>query len=61
MIVKDVSDNFGTDPGAGAIPTAHQVINEEEEGDSEIRQEESLQKQQGKYTFMITLPCRLNL
>ena len=48
MIVKDVSDNFGTDPGAGTVSSTHQVIAEEEEGDSEIKVEESLPTQQGE-------------
>jgi hypothetical protein len=45
MIVKDVADNFGTDPGAGTVLTAHEVINEEEE--TEVRQEDTREKQEG--------------
>ena len=46
MIVRDVSDNLGTDPGAAS--TTHDIINEEEEGEADDKVDNAVGKQQGK-------------
>merc|ERR1712061_910094 len=45
MIVRDVSDNLGTDPGAAS--TTHDIINEEEEGEADDKVDNAVAKQQG--------------
>ena len=46
MIVRDVSDNLGTDPGAAS--TIHDIINEEE-GEADDKVDNAVGKQQGKH------------
>ena len=53
MIVKDVADNFGTDPGAGTVVTAHEIINEEEE--TEVGQLDTREKHEGKKVILLSL------
>ena len=52
MIVKDVSDNVSTDPAVGVVSATPEVINEEEEENIETRQEDLLERQQGKQKFL---------